>query len=60
MYARVDLARDLVGGREGQEGRPLLLELELSEPTLFLTTHAAGLERLADAIVRRLARSATY
>jgi len=53
LYARVDLARD-------REDRPLLLELELAEPTLFLTTHAPGLERLADAIVRRLGVSGAY
>jgi len=50
LYARVDLARDA-------DGRPLLMELELAEPTLFLTTSAAGLARLADAIARRLADS---
>ncbi|HSM13731.1 MAG TPA: hypothetical protein VLA66_06655 [Thermoanaerobaculia bacterium] len=49
LYARVDLVRD--GG-----GRPRLLELELVEPTLFLTTSPAGLERLVGAIGRRLAR----
>jgi len=53
LYARVDLARDV-------EGRPLLLELELSEPTLFLKTNAAGLARLAEAIERRLGQSGAY
>lgn len=53
LYARVDLARDAAG-------RPLLLELELSEPTLFLTTHATGLARMADAIARRLGGSERY
>jgi len=53
LYARVDLARDA-------DSRPLLLELELSEPTLFLTTHAAGLARMADAIARRLGESERY
>lgn len=50
LYARVDLARDA-------GGRPLLLELELAEPTLFLRTHAPGLERLAGAIERRVSGS---
>jgi O-ureido-D-serine cyclo-ligase len=49
LYARVDLVRD--GG-----GRPLLLELELVEPTLFLADHPAGLDRLVAGIERRLAR----
>jgi hypothetical protein len=50
LYARVDLARDA-------DGDPLLLELELAEPTLFLRTHAPGLERLSTAIERRLSDS---
>lgn len=48
LYARVDLVRD-------DAGAPLLLELELAEPTLFLADAPAGLERLVDAVVRRLA-----
>ncbi|GMU64080.1 MAG: ATP-grasp domain-containing protein [Acidobacteriota bacterium] len=48
LYARVDLVRDAAG-------RPLLLELELAEPTLFLADHPAGLERLLAGIERRLA-----
>ncbi len=48
LYARVDLVRD-------DTGRPLLLELELIEPTLFLADHPAGLERLLVALERRLA-----
>ena len=48
LYARVDLI-------PGPDGEPLLLELELTEPSLFLS-HAAGApERLAAAIARRLA-----
>ncbi len=49
LYARVDLTRD-------DDGRPLLLELELTEPTLFLEGAPAGLSRLVEALVRRLAR----
>lgn len=48
LYARVDLVRD-------EAGAPRLLELELAEPTLFLADAPAGLERLVDAVVRRLA-----
>ena len=49
LYARVDLVHDA-------EGRPLLLELELVEPTLFVADSPAGLDRLAGAIEARLAR----
>lgn len=44
-YARVDLARD-------HEGRPMLLELELFEPTLFFLEKPGSEERLADLLVR--------
>lgn len=47
-YARVDL----VPG----PGRPLLLELELAEPSLFLGHAPGAAERLADAIVVELGR----
>ncbi len=43
LYARVDLARDAAA-------RPLLLELELIEPTLFLAEAPAAVERLASAV----------
>jgi glutathione synthase/RimK-type ligase-like ATP-grasp enzyme len=46
LYARVDLA-------PGPDG-PLLLELELIEPSLFLTTAAGAADRAAAAIVARL------
>ena len=47
LYARVDLI-------PGPGGEPLLLELELTEPSLFLS-HAAGApERMAAAIAARL------
>lgn len=48
LYARVDLVRD-------DGGRPRLLELELAEPTLFVSTSEAGLVRLVAAVERRLA-----
>jgi len=49
LYARVDLI-------PGPDGRPVLVELELTEPSLFLG-HAAGApERLAEAILTHLAR----
>jgi hypothetical protein len=47
LYARVDLVHDA-------SGRPLLLELELVEPTLFVADSPAGLERLVAALLRRL------
>jgi hypothetical protein len=47
-YARVDLV-------EGADGRPALLELELVDPVLFLTTAPAAAARLA-AVLRDLAR----
>jgi len=45
LYGRVDVAR-------GADGRPLVMELELIEPSLFLLQHPPALERLADAILR--------
>lgn len=47
LYARVDLL-------PGPDGSPVLLELELTEPSLFLYTAAGSAERLADGIVRAL------
>jgi glutathione synthase/RimK-type ligase-like ATP-grasp enzyme len=47
LYARVDLVR-------GVDGAPLVMELELVEPELFLTYSDVAVARLADAIVRRL------
>jgi hypothetical protein len=46
LYARVDLARDDLG-------RPCLMELELAEPTLFLTVAPGAAAALADAIEAR-------
>jgi O-ureido-D-serine cyclo-ligase len=47
LYARVDLIRDA-------DGRPRVLELEMTEPSLFFRHAAGGAERLADAIVRAI------
>ena len=48
LYARVDLI-------PGPDGAPLLAELELTEPSLFLRWGGAGAaERLADAILARI------
>lgn len=47
LYARVDVVDD-------PDGRPLLLELELTEPGLFLTPGNGGAPRLARAIAQRL------
>ncbi len=47
LYARVDVVRD-------DDGRPMLLELELAEPSLFLGLQGGAAERLAAGIARRL------
>ncbi len=47
LYARVDLV-------EGDDGRPLLLELELTEPSLFLGLAPGAAERFAAAVRARL------
>ena len=47
LYARVDLIPD-------DEGTPLLLELELTEPSLFLSHCAQAPARMAAAIAARL------
>lgn len=47
LYARIDLIPDA-------DGRPVLLELELTEPSLFFTHDADAADRLAQATVRRL------
>ena len=46
LYARVDLA-------PADDGRPLLMEVEVIEPRLFLQECPEALEALADALVRR-------
>ena len=48
LYARVDLV-------PGDDGDPILLELELTEPSLFLGKSTGALDRFADAIVARAA-----
>jgi glutathione synthase/RimK-type ligase-like ATP-grasp enzyme len=45
-YARVDLV-------EAADGRPVLLELELTEPSLFFAHAPDGPSRFADAVLRR-------
>ncbi|MBX3168866.1 MAG: hypothetical protein KF760_15765 [Candidatus Eremiobacteraeota bacterium] len=49
LYARVDLIPD-------PEGRPVLLELELIEPQLFLREHPESAPVLARAFARRMAQ----
>ena len=46
LYARVDLIRD-------QNGAPVVLELELIEPSLFFPFEAGSAERFAAAVVRK-------
>ncbi|HEX5923515.1 MAG TPA: hypothetical protein VFY45_06760 [Baekduia sp.] len=48
LYARIDLVED-------SDGAPLLLELELTEPSLFFAGEAARLAHFAAAVRRRLA-----
>lgn len=50
LYGRVDVA-------PGPDGDPLVMELELVEPSLFLLQQPRALERLADAIAARLGRA---
>jgi O-ureido-D-serine cyclo-ligase len=52
LYARVDLVR-------GPDGAPCLLELELTEPSLFLAHAPRGAAGLAEAVQRRLDALAT-
>jgi glutathione synthase/RimK-type ligase-like ATP-grasp enzyme len=47
LYARVDVA-------PGADGKPVVMELELVEPSLFLLQHPPALQRLVRGIVRRL------
>ncbi|HEY2672401.1 MAG TPA: hypothetical protein VGJ07_18770 [Rugosimonospora sp.] len=48
LYARVDLI-------PGLDGAPVLVELELTEPSLFLAHDAGAAERFADVVAARLA-----
>ncbi|MFI1763131.1 RimK family alpha-L-glutamate ligase [Streptomyces sp. NPDC020800] len=45
LYARVDLV-------DGEDGQPLVMELELVEPNLFLFLHPTSLPRVTRAILR--------
>lgn len=47
LYARVDVA-------PGADGSPVVMELELIEPSLFLAQSPAALARLVAAVLRRL------
>jgi len=49
LYARIDLIRDA-------EGRPVVLELELTEPSLFFNHAAGAAERLADLVLEQIRR----
>jgi len=46
LYARVDMV-------PGPDGEPLLMELELTEPSMFMVTAPGSLERFAAAIAAR-------
>lgn len=47
LYARADLVT-------GLDGTPCLIELELIEPNLYLSTHQTAAERLVNAVLERL------
>jgi glutathione synthase/RimK-type ligase-like ATP-grasp enzyme len=47
LYARVDLV-------SGLDDRPCLIELELIEPNLYLSTHPPAVDALADAVLLRI------
>ncbi len=47
LYVRVDLVEDT-------NGAPCLIELELIEPNLYLSTHPSAAARLADAVTTQL------
>jgi glutathione synthase/RimK-type ligase-like ATP-grasp enzyme len=47
LYARVDMA-------PGTDGAPILMELELIEPSLFFPQGPTGLDRLVQSVARRL------
>ena len=47
LYARIDMA-------PGPTGSPILMELELIEPSLFFDQGPEALERLVAGLVRRL------
>lgn len=49
MYARIDLAPDPASGR------PLVMELELIEPSLYFSRGPAALDRMVAAVAARLA-----
>ncbi len=49
LYARIDLIRD-------PDGAPRLLELELTEPSLFFTTDLLAADRFVAALIARLQR----
>ena len=51
LYARVDLV-------DGDDGQPVVMELELVEPNLFLFLHPGSLGAVVDAILEAAARPA--
>ena len=50
LYARVDVVPD-------DEGNPLVLEVEVTEPSMFLRVGSGSVERVADSIVARALRA---
>jgi hypothetical protein len=52
LYARVDLV-------QGDDGAPLVIELEVVEPSLFLSMHPRAAHRFAEALAPLAARAAS-
>lgn len=52
LYARIDIVRD-------EAGRPMLSEVELIEPSLFLRQSPAALDRLVSCLARRYRATAS-
>src|SRR5690606_14984602 len=50
LYARVDVVPD-------DEGRPVVLEVEVSEPSMFLRLEPGSVDRFADTVVARALRA---
>ena len=50
LYARVDMLN-------GENGEPVLLELEVVEPSLYMATAPGSEARLAEAVLRRADRA---
>jgi glutathione synthase/RimK-type ligase-like ATP-grasp enzyme len=50
LYARIDMARD-------SQGQPMVMELEMIEPSLFFARHPLSADRFVDGLMQRLSSS---